>query len=72
MDIKVTLTNCGKQSYLRNMIYSAMRGDYADVANGNDKEAIENIEKALQTELDNFANECFNRGREYEAQQQKK
>ncbi len=68
MDIKetVTLVNTTGRSDLYNILMNACRGTYMEIANGDDKDKIKNLEKVFADAFDQFATCAFDKGREYE------
>jgi len=64
----VKVKNCAGNHELTHVIFDAARGDYADDVNSRDQKKIDEVNKLIRDAIDDFAQYCFDRGREYERQ----
>jgi len=68
---KVIVRNSMGRSDLGHIVFSAARGEFADTLKSEDKAAIDRIDKMIRDAFDEFAQECFDKGREYQKSKNK-
>jgi hypothetical protein len=69
---RVEIKNSADRNYLYTLFTKAAMGDYKHIFDNREGLAIDELDQEIRTEFDNFAQKCFDKGREFERCKQAK